>query len=210
MQDKPLLSRRDRRHQNTREEILTAARELLLEVGPEALSLRQVARRADFSPAALYNYFSSRDEIIASLFGESFERLNAYLQRVPTDLPLNTRVVELGMAYLDFGRENPMDLRCILAATAQEGLAATSTMSSGLGAVRLIGDTFQEGVEQGLFASDQSLSSAELAYGVWALVHGLVSIDAVDLTPVADVMSADPRRVLEAFVSLLIPTKAAR
>jgi AcrR family transcriptional regulator len=171
------------------------------------LSLRQVARRADFSPAALYNYFSSRDDIVASLFAESFERLDTYLRRVPTGLPLRTRVVELGMAYLDFGRDNPMDLRCVLAATSQEGLACSSAMALGLGTVRLIGDTFQEGIEQGLFASDQSLSAAELAYGVWALVHGLVAIGSVDLTQVADVMSAEPRRVLEALVALLIPTR---
>ena len=207
MEEEQHLSRRDRRRLDTREEILAAARELLLEVGPEALSLRQVARRADFSPAALYNYFSSRDEIIASLFAESFERLNTYLVRVPTDLPLKTRVVELGMAYLDFGRENPMDLRCVLAATSQEGLVDSSVMALGLSAVRLIGDTFHEGVEEGRFTADQSLSAAELAYGVWALVHGLVSISSVDLSQVSDVMSADPRRVLEAFVSLLMSAK---
>ncbi len=207
MEDEQHLSRRARRRLDTREEILAAARELLLEVGPEALSLRQVARRADFSPAALYNYFSSRDEIIASLFAESFERLNTYLKRVPTDLPLKTRVIELGMAYLDFGRENPMDLRCVLAATSQEGLVDSNVMALGLSAVRLIGDTFREGVEQRRFTADQSLSAAELAYGVWALVHGLVSISSVDVTQVSDVMSADPRRVLEAFISLLMSAK---
>ena len=207
MEELPRLSRRDRRRHETREEILGVARELLLEVGPEALSLRQVARRADFSPAALYNYFSSRDEIIASLFGESFEKLNSYLERVPTDLPLKTRIVELGMAYLAFGRENPMDLRCVLVATSQEGLSSTEAMELGLTALRIINDTIREGTEQGLFAPDQPLGPAELAYGIWALVHGLVSVSAVDLTTVADRISADERRVLEAFVSLLIPTR---
>lgn len=207
MEDEPRLSRRDRRHRDTREEILGVARELLLEVGPEAISLRQVARRADFSPSALYNYFSSRDEILASLYAESFEKLNNYLERVPTDLPLDTRVVELGMAYVDFGRENPMDLRCVLLATSHEGLSSAEAMALGFSALRLIGDTTREGVDQGLFASDQSLGPAELAYGVWALVHGLVSVSSVDLTPVADVISAEPRRVLEAFISLLIPGK---
>ena len=81
------LSRRDRRRLATRAEILAAARELLLEVGPEGLSLRQVARRADFSPAALYTYFPSKDSLVASLFEESFERLYDYLRRVPADLP---------------------------------------------------------------------------------------------------------------------------
>ena len=80
-------------------------------------------------------------------------------------------------------------------------------MALGLSALRIIGDTVREGIEQGLFAPDQSLTAAELAYGVWALVHGLVSVSAVDLSPVADLISADARRVLEAFVSLLIPAR---
>lgn len=207
MEEEPRLSRRDRRHRDTREEILGVARELLLEVGPEAISLRQVARRADFSPAALYNYFSNRDEIVASLFAESFEKLNSYLERVPRELPLRTRLVELGMAYLDFGRENPMDLRCVLVATAQEDPPSSEAMELGLGALRIIGDTIQEGIEEGLFAPDQSLTAAELAYGIWALVHGLVSVSSVDLSPVADVISADERKVLDEFVSLLIPSR---
>jgi AcrR family transcriptional regulator len=81
-------SRRERRRLATRTEILTAARELLLEVGPEELSLRQVARRADFSPAALYTYFTSRDEIVSSP-----NRLNALTRTcgvfLPVSLPSN-------------------------------------------------------------------------------------------------------------------------
>lgn len=113
------ISRRERRRLTTRQEILQAARELLLEVGPEELTLRQVARRADFSPAALYTYFSSRDEIVASLLAESFARLDAYLRRVPDNLAPEERVVQLGMAYMDFARDNPVDLRCILSATSE-------------------------------------------------------------------------------------------
>jgi len=202
------LSRRDRRRLSTRAEILAAARELLLEVGPEALSLRQVARRADFSPASLYNYFSSRDEIIASLFAESFERLDVYLRRVPADLPPEKRVVELGMAYMDFGRDNPMDLRCILLATSQE-LPPSSGKALGLGAARMIGDTFRRGMEQGVFGCGTRMSAAEMAYGTWALVHGMVSVAGIDLGEVAGELSADPRRVLEGYVQLLMAPPAA-
>lgn len=206
MEDHTGLSRRDRRRLHTREEILAAARELMLEVGPEALSLRQVARRADFSPAALYTYFASRDELVAALFAESFERLDAYLRRVPADLPLPDRVIELGMAYMDFGRDNPMDLRCILLATSQEGLPSSSGSAVGLGAARSIAETFREVMEQGSLGKNPMLSAAELAWGCWALAHGMVSISSIDLSEVADQISAHPRRVLEAFVTLLIPS----
>ncbi len=203
MSDEPALSRRDRRRLNTREEILVAARELLLEVGPEALSLRQVARRADFSPAALYTYFASRDEIVAALFAESFQRLDGYLRRVPPALPADKRVTELGMAYLDFARENPIDLRCVLAATTPEELPSSSGVSLGMGAARLIAETFREGKEQGIFATDGSLSAAEMAYSTWALVHGMAVVSSLNLKGIEDVISADPRRVLETFVGLL-------
>jgi AcrR family transcriptional regulator len=196
------LSRRERRRLNTRAEILEAARELLLEVGPEDLSLRQVARRADFSPAALYTYFSSRDELIAALFAECFERLDAYVRRVPADLPPDKRVVELGMAYMDFALHNPMDLRCMMLSTSLD-LPPSSGKAVGVGLARLIGETFREGVEQGVFRPKMPLSPQEMAYGAWALVHGMVSISGLDLSEVAGEVSADPRRVLEAFVELL-------
>jgi hypothetical protein len=62
-------------------------------------------------------------------------------------------------------------------------------------------------MEQGVFGVDPVLSPAEAAYGCWALVHGMVSISAIDLTDVADQVSADPRRVLEAFIGLLMSSK---
>jgi len=196
------LSRRDRRRLATRAEILAAARELLLEVGPEGLSLRQVARRADYSPAALYTYFPSRDSLIAALFAESFERLDAYLRRVPADLPPDRRVIELGLTYMEFARDSPMDLRCMMLSTSLD-LPPSSGKSLGLEAARLIGETFRQGVEEGVFKSDGLFSTAEMAYGTWALVHGMVSVAVIDLSEVAAEVSADPRRVLESFVSLL-------
>lgn len=202
------LSRRDRRRLDTREEILVAARELLLEVGPEALSLRQVARRVGFSPAALYNYFASRDELIAALFAESFERLDAYLRRVPLDLPADQRVIELGMAYLDFGRENPVDLRCILASAAQEDLPSSSGVGLGLGAAKLIAETYREGQEEGIFASDAGLSVSEMAHTTWALVHGMAVLSGINMDQVPDWTQPDPHHVLEAFVASLTASRS--
>jgi len=203
MEDTVRLSRRDRRRLATRAEILSAARELLLEVGPEGLSLRQVARRADFSPAALYTYFPNKDSLIASLFAESFERLDAYLRRVPADLPPDRRVVELGLAYMEFAHDNPMDLRCMMLSTSLD-LPPSSGKALGVGAARLIGETFREGVQEGVFKPDGLCSAPEMAYGAWALVHGMVSVGGIDLTEVAEEVSADPRRVLEMYVAMLM------
>ena len=48
------MDRRERRHNETREEILRAARALVVEKGAAELSLREVAARTQFTPPALY------------------------------------------------------------------------------------------------------------------------------------------------------------
>jgi AcrR family transcriptional regulator len=202
MEEVTQLSRRDRRRLSTRAEILDAARELLLEVGPEGLSLRQVARRADFSPAALYTYFPSKDALIASLFAESFERLDAYLRRVPGDLTPDRRLVELGLAYMEFATDSPMDLRCMLLATSLD-LPPSAGKALGLGAARLIGETFRQGVQEGVFRQDGLCTAPQMAFGLWSLVQGLVSLTGIDVSEVAADISADPRLVLQMYVDLL-------
>jgi hypothetical protein len=72
-----------------------------------------------------------------------------------------------------------------------------------LGAARLIGETFRQGVQEGVFKPDGLCSAPEMAFGAWALVHGMVSVAGIDLTEVAAEVSADPRRVLETYVALL-------
>jgi len=54
----------ERRYEKTRQGILSAARTLLLEGGVEAISMRTLADKVDYSPAALYKYFANKEEII--------------------------------------------------------------------------------------------------------------------------------------------------
>src|SRR3712207_5252969 len=93
---------RQQKHDDPREAILAAARALILEKGPEQLSLREVARRSAYSPAALYEYFDGKDALIQAVADESLAQLAASLRRIPTDLPARDRMVELGLAYVQF------------------------------------------------------------------------------------------------------------
>ena len=196
--------RRGHRFRQTRGHILAAARDVMLETGPARLSLREVARRAHFSPAALYKYFSSRHEIIAELTAESFRRLQASLDGVPAGQPADERLVALGLAYMRFADENPADLRCILAVAADGPVARTdSPLAMGVEMAGLLGETLREGVRDGLF---RPLSQPELtraAYAYWSLVHGMAALAGVDLEPVRDQVRGDPEGVLRDFVDSL-------
>ena len=193
--------RRGRRFRQTRCEILQAARDVMLETGAARLSLREVARRADFSPAALYKYFASRDEIIAELTAESFRRLQQSLLDVPVGLPADERLVQLGLAYMRFAEDNPADLRCILAVAATEPPAeADPLLVMGVEMAALLDETLRAGITDGLF---RPLSQADLtrtAFACWSLVHGMVALASVRLGPVSDLLRSDPEGVLRDFV----------
>ena len=53
--------------ENLRERILEAAREALAADGWRALSMRALAQRVGVAPGTLYNYFSDKEEIVATL-----------------------------------------------------------------------------------------------------------------------------------------------
>lgn len=57
--------------------LLDVAEDLLEEGGVGALSLREVARRADVSHNAPYRHFASKDELLAALAASGFDKLAA-------------------------------------------------------------------------------------------------------------------------------------
>src|SRR5690606_35234074 len=57
----------ERRKKAQEARILDAALAIVAEGGLDALSIKAIAERADYSPAALYRYFASKDELVAAL-----------------------------------------------------------------------------------------------------------------------------------------------
>ena len=66
------LSRRERRHEETRQEIKQIARRQMAQNGTASLSLRGIATEMGMSAPSLYNYYSSRDDLVTDLLVESW------------------------------------------------------------------------------------------------------------------------------------------
>ena len=62
--------RRQRHHARIRQAILAAARDLFVAEGVREVSLRQIADRIEYSAAAVYTYFQSKDDIFLALAEE--------------------------------------------------------------------------------------------------------------------------------------------
>jgi AcrR family transcriptional regulator len=75
-------ARQDRERRATRDAILTAARDLFVAEGYSHVSIRKIAERIEYSPAAIYFYFPSKDDIFFALAAEGFARLDATIRAV--------------------------------------------------------------------------------------------------------------------------------
>lgn len=83
-------------HGDLRRALLAAALEAIAEVGPTALSLRDLARRAGVSHAAPAHHFGDKSGLLTALAAQGFDQLAAALVAAGDDL------LEAGVAYVDF------------------------------------------------------------------------------------------------------------
>ncbi len=70
-----IKERQERDREAVRRSILDAARELFVAEGYPNVSIRKIAERIEYSPAAIYGYFPSKDDIFFALAEEGFRLL---------------------------------------------------------------------------------------------------------------------------------------
>jgi Transcriptional regulator len=77
--------RQEREREAVARAILDAARELFVAEGYQNVSIRKIAERIEYSPAAIYSYFPSKDDIFFALAEEGFRLLFAMGDVASTD-----------------------------------------------------------------------------------------------------------------------------
>ena len=71
-----IKERQERDREAVRRAILDAARDLFVSEGYANVSIRKIAERIEYSPAAIYSYFPSKDDIFFELAEEGFRLLS--------------------------------------------------------------------------------------------------------------------------------------
>jgi AcrR family transcriptional regulator len=165
---------RTRRKQVLRQKILDVSREILLSQGFAALTMRRVAEAIDYSPAAIYLHFQSREQIAQELCFAGLRRLYERLQSVTAKDPA-TRLSGYARAYLEYSQSDPETYRLIFMADSQLTKAVFTHQDSGggEGALRLIVTAFTE-LHNG--SKKTCGKPSELAELFWASLHGLASL----------------------------------
>ncbi len=159
-------------HGDLRGALLAAARLILEEEGPRALTLREVARRAGVSHAAPRHHYSSLRDFMADCAAMGFDDLADALSSAWSAHPDDPQagLGAMGLAYVNFALSHRAMFRMMFDrdtyAEPTGDLMASGERAYGV----LVG-----GVEA--LATDRSPADKALAVStLWSLVHGLATL----------------------------------
>ncbi|EGB15458.1 transcriptional regulator, TetR family [Pseudodesulfovibrio mercurii] len=166
--------RRERDRERMRRRILDAARQLFVREGFDNVSLRRIASRIEYSPAALYRYFRNKREILSALREEGFagfvERQDRGRERFPDPVE---RLRAGAREYIRFALEEPDNYHLMFSTTCDQVDLDGEWAASSIRSFRLFRDTVAECVATGRFGG---LDVNALVFALWGQLHGLVHL----------------------------------
>jgi AcrR family transcriptional regulator len=164
--------RQEREKETVRAAILNAARELFVTEGYRNVSMRKIAERIEYSPAAIYSYFPAKDDIFFALAEEGFRMLGEAGGRIAATLsdPLET-VRESFWAYYRFSREQPQYFELMfLDRTVPQISRQWERFSFVLDLTRGMSAVIRRCIDLGVFAQGTDPDAA--FHVLWTATHG--------------------------------------
>ncbi len=160
--------------EQTKERLLACARDLYLEGGLPAVSVREVARQAGVSPAALYRHFDGREALLREVCAAGFRVFGSYLMRALGASGPYERMISSTDQYLSFGLERPQDYRVMFMGGADgHGELMPKGGPGSAPTFQFLVDRVRECQAAKVIAKGDA---EELAATIWACLHGMVSL----------------------------------
>ena len=155
-------SERSYHHGNLREALLAEALRVITDSGPDALSLRELARRLGVSHAAPAHHFADKLSLLTAIAAQGFEWLADGLEQAASE-----GFLEVGLAYVRFAVEHPAHLNVMY----HPALFRTDDLAIAAARWRASKVLFETAAE---FRPEANARQVGLAG--WSLMHGLAML----------------------------------
>jgi AcrR family transcriptional regulator len=169
--------RREREREEIRTRILDAARELFVAEGYEAVTMRRIADKIEYSPTAIYFHFRDKETLLREICDADFLTLAQQIGAAAQIADPIERLRATGLAYFRFGVEYPNHYR-LMFMTPHPPMGEEHDIQRGNpeeDAYAFLKAIVEQAIAEGRFREE--LTDAELvSQTVWAGVHGVVSL----------------------------------
>lgn len=191
-------------HGNLREALIAEGLVLAAEGGLDAVSIREVARRAGVSPAAPFRHFPDKVALMTAVAEEAMARFRAEivaaLARETSDDPIR-RIRAIGKAFLDWARRNPTHFEIISSRRAIDFAGSASLVASNVQIQALMVSLLEEAGKRGLLRADDPQL---IQITGRALVYGLARMLVDGQFPSWGVTEAEAETVMERSLDLFL------
>ena len=168
--------RREREKTETRQLILETARELFTKLGFEAVTMRMIADKIEYSPTAIYVHFADKDSLMRELCALDFRSLSAAAVRAQKVDDPRDRLRKIGRAYLEFAVDHPNSYMLLfMRRHERKALEKEEFDDPERSAYAMLKVNVQYAIDRGAFHADHH-DADEAAQLMWSGLHGLISL----------------------------------
>lgn len=167
--------RRTRERTETRQIILDAAREMFVQHGYEATTMRAIAQKIEYTPTAIYHHFQNKEALLAQLCNIDFRALASVFQQIGRIEDPIERLRRICAAYVDFALEHPMHYQLMFMTQHPLVMEKDPLGDPRENAYAFLRQTCQDAIDSGRLRPEFS-DPDELAQIAWASVHGLMAL----------------------------------
>lgn len=174
-----ITERRKREKEALSRKIMDAAREIFVEEGYEAVTMRRIADKIEYSATAIYSHFKDKDALIRAITHADFKALTKRLQEVGDIVDPIEKLRRIAHLYVDFGVNNPNQYRQIFMSSSgpqyDQELGSDVRGNPDRDAYAWITKVMSDALREGAI----SIPEGKLALHVqtlWGAFHGLIAL----------------------------------
>lgn len=163
-----------------RERLCEAAERLFAEKGPEAVTMRQLAAELGVSPMTPYRYFQDKDDILAAVRTNGFNRFAEALEEAYASTEgARAKGTAVGEAYLSFAFEHPQAYKAMFDMNQPHEENYPELVAAALRSRQTMTGYVKNLIAEGVLAGDAD----EIGSMFWAATHGAVVLELAGKLP---------------------------
>jgi AcrR family transcriptional regulator len=156
----------------TAERIAQGALSILEKEGPEAVSMRRVARAVGITPMAIYHHFPSREALLNTITDREFAKLLSHIQAHPLRGSVEDRLLAVMEGYVDYAFVQPRVFDFVFSRVRPGARQFPKDFRARKSpTLNPVADMLAAQMEKGNLKKDDVW---EVAFALWAHVHGYV------------------------------------
>ena len=160
--------------EQTSTRIYQSALRMLEAEGPQAVSMRRVAKEVGITPMAIYHYFPSKEALLDAVVNTEFEHLVEFFDRAGRERSFEAAMVHIMDGYIDYGLAHPRIFDYVFSAPRPgarrfpEDFRARRSPT-----LNVTADLLTSWIEEKRIKRDDVW---EIAMELWAHVHGYLAL----------------------------------